>query len=115
VKLNDEEYKLIRNYNLLTLKPMLYVANVAEDFAADPTQSPMFVKLQNYLSNSSDMLISISAQIEQEISQLDPEDQVDFLKELNLKESGLNTIVRSSFQLLNLSTYFTSGEMESRA
>ena len=115
IELNSAELKLIKNYNLLTIKPIIYVANVAEKDASNPTNNKMFADLKKYLSKNNDILIAISAQIEEEISKLDVEEQDFFLDELGLKETGLNVIVKASFKLLNLSTYFTSGEMESRA
>ena len=115
IGLTDEEMKLVKSYNLLTLKPILYIANIAEDNIQDPSKDPNFNKLKEYLDNKNVDLIPISAQIELEISQLNKEDQKVFLDDLNLSESGLNKIVNASFKLLGLSTFFTAGEQESRA
>ena len=115
VDLTEKEIKLIKQYNLLTLKPMLYVANIAEEFASNPEKNPMYVELQTYLKKQGYKCIPISAKIEEEISQLDDTDKKEFLEDLGLKESGLDVIVRESFKILNLSTYFTTGKIETRA
>ena len=115
VDLTEKELKLIKQYNLLTLKPMLYVANIAEEYASNPNANPMYVELKKYLDNNGYKCIPISAKIEEEISKLDDEDKKIFLEDLGLQESGLDVIVRESFKLLDLSTYFTTGKMETRA
>ncbi len=100
---------------MLTLKPIIYVGNVAEEFVATPEEAPLFKKLKEEADKQGAGAIGISAQIERELSQLEGEDKQMFLDDLNIKESGLDRLIRSTFELLNLATYFTAGVQEVRA
>lgn len=97
----EEELKILKDLNLLTIKPIIYVFNVDE-------------KKINEISPN-DETISISAKIESEIAELPQEEAKSYLKELGLKESGLDQLIKTSYKLLNLATFFTSGEMETKA
>ncbi len=97
----------IESLTLLTRKPMLYVVNVDEDGASDPNWvSPL---------GPNRLAVPISVKIESEIMEMPKEDQATFLEELGLKESGLDRVIRKCYEALNLITYFTSGEKETRA
>lgn len=100
VELNEKELELIQTSALLTMKPMMYVANVSESQLND-TYPP------NYLP--------LSIKIEQEIAQLSPEEQEIFLAEYGLTETGLNRLIRAGYELLELITFFTTGPQETRA
>ena len=97
------------------MKPLLYVGNVAESSAANPTDDPLFKKLEDEAKSQGCLSMGISAQIEGEISQLDGDDRQMFLDDLGIVESGLDRLTRASFDLLNLATYFTAGVKEVRA
>lgn len=112
--MSDEE---IENYShelpLLSAKPILYVANIAEDEIGEESD---FVKALAEVAAKEDAeIVSISAAIEEELSGLDPEDKKVFLEDMGLEEPGLNRIIRASYKLLGLISFLTTGEMESRA
>ena len=115
VELSVEEFKIAKGWNLLTSKPMLYVANVEESNAANPDNSELYSKLKEEAKTQGIKTIGISAQIEGELSQLNEEDKQMFLDYLLITQSGLDRLTRASFDLLNLSTYFTAGVEEVRA
>ncbi|MGB0262416.1 MAG: DUF933 domain-containing protein, partial [Henriciella sp.] len=98
---------------LLTAKPVLYVANVDEGSAA--TGNAYSDQVLSYAKEEGAEAVTISAQIEAELAQLEPAEQVDFLETLELEEPGLNRLIRSGYQLLGLQTYFTVGPKEARA
>lgn len=115
LELNEEENKLCVGFHLLTIKPMLYVCNVAEDDILDPSGNE-FVKVVNELAKNEDaQVITISAKIESEIAQLDDESKIEFMKELGIEEPGLNVLINAAYRLIGLATYFTAGEKEVRA
>jgi ribosome-binding ATPase YchF (GTP1/OBG family) len=116
VKLNDEELKIVKNYNLLTMKSVLYIANVNEQDIANPEQNPHYQKLSAFVSqNTNDEIIAISASIEYEISKLPEDDKQIFMADLGMSEPGLNRLVKKTYHLLNLSTFFTFGKSETKA
>ena len=113
LKIPDSEKPILRNLQLLTSKPVLYICNVSEE---DATTGNKYSKLVQDIANKEDAVsILISAKIESEISQLQPEEKNEYLVELGLKQSGLEQVIQSGYKLLNLITYFTSGVQESRA
>ena len=113
LKIPDSEKPKLRNLQLLTSKPVLYICNVSEE---DATTGNKYSKLVQDIANKEDAVsILISAKIESEISQLQPEEKNEYLVELGLKQSGLEQVIQSGYKLLNLITYFTSGVQESRA
>ena len=114
VELTADEWALIPDIELLTAKPMIYVANVAEDeLMGEPNKHVQAVYRQAELENT--QAITISAAIEEEIASLEKDEQAVFLAELGLAESGLNKIIRASYDLLGLISYLTVGEIEVRA
>ncbi|MBL06700.1 MAG: redox-regulated ATPase YchF [Chloroflexi bacterium] len=113
LRISEGEKPLLKNLQLLTSKPVLYVCNVSEKDAANGNKHS---KLIQDIANEEDAIsIIISAKIESEISQLQPEEKNEYLSELGLKQSGLEQVIQSGYKLLNLITYFTSGIQESRA
>lgn len=107
VELTEEEQKQVREVTLLTNKPILYVVNVNEESAANPDwTSPL---------GAERLALPISVKVESEIMEMSDEDQQMFLEELGLKQSGLDRLINKCYELLNLITYFTSGEKETRA
>ena len=112
---SSEEIEMLKTFHLLTNKPILYVANISEEDIANDTTNDNLEALTKYASSKNNSVIKVCASIEQEISTLSNEEEKLFLSEYNLNESGLNKIVRESFNLLGLQTYFTGGPTEVRA
>ena len=114
--LNDDEKKLLKDFNLLSLKPIIYVANVSEDDVADDGASnPHVSEIKKFAKEEGSEVVVISADIEQQLTGLSDEDRQEFLEEMGLKESGLNTLIRSGYSLLGLISFLTTGEQETRA
>ena len=113
--LSKEEAELIKNHNFLTRKKMIYVANVSEDDLLRLDKNEHVQKLKELAAKEQSEVISISAKIEEEIADLDELEAKDFLESLNLKESGLSKLTHAAFRLLNLITFLTAGEQETRA
>lgn len=115
--LNDEdEEAYFKEYNLLTAKPVIYAANVAEDDLADDGKSNENVKkVREYAAKEGSEVFVISAAIEQDLAELDDEEKEMFLEELGLEESGLDKLIKASYSLLGLISYLTAGEDECRA
>ena len=112
VALDEDEKAAIRELFLLTIKPVLYVANVLEDgFEGNPHLDAV----RAHAEAEGAEVVPVSAAIEEELSQLDDADRDDFLKDLGLEEPGLNRLVRAAYKLLGLQTYFTAGVKEVRA
>ena len=110
--LTEDEAKDIRDLHLLTSKPVMYVANVAENGF---TNNPLLAVVEKRAATEGAVVVPVCAAIEAEISQLEEGDRAEFLKELGLKEPGLDRVIRGAYKLLGLETYFTAGETEVRA
>lgn len=116
VELSEDELALIKDLNLLTLKPTLYVANVGEDEAATADTENEFVQeVKKYAAKENAGVVVISAEVESEIAELDKDEAQEFLNDLGLKESGLNKLIKAAFKLLGLMTFLTAGSDECRA
>ncbi|WML50379.1 redox-regulated ATPase YchF [Neobacillus sp. PS3-34] len=115
VEFTDEQLKLVKNLHLLTIKPVLYVANVSEDDVADPTDNEYVQKVREFAAAENAEVIVVCAKIESEIAELDGEEKEMFLSELGIEESGLDQLIRTAYSLLGLATYFTAGVQEVRA
>ena len=113
--LSDDEKKVIKGLHLLTIKPMLYVANVSEDEVANPSENKYVKMVQEYAAAEGAQVITVCAKIEEEISELEDEEKKEFLAELGIPESGLDQLIKASYSLLGLATYFTAGVQEVRA
>ena len=115
--INDEdEQQWLESYNLLTYKPVIFAANVAEDDLADDGASNAGVQaVREYAKREDCEVFVVCAEIEQEIAELDDDEKSMFLEELGLKESGLEKLIKASYSLLGLISYLTSGEPEVRA
>ena len=112
---SKEELAYIKNYGFLTSKPFMIVANVSEDYIADQTDDENFQKLLKYATENNAKCIAISAEIEAEISELDDESKKEFLADYGVTEPGLNRLIKETYDLLGLATYFTVGPDECRA
>ena len=112
LELNKEQKKQLKELNLLTMKPVEYIANVAEDGFEN---NPLLDQVRELASGENARVVPVCAAIEAEVSQLDREDRQEFLAALGLKESGLAGVIRAGYALLDLLTFFTAGEKEVRA
>ena len=110
--LDEDEKALVRDLFLLTLKPLMYIANVKEDGF---TNNPHLDKVRVRAQAEGAEVVPVCAAIEEELSQLDDADRDAFLKDMGLDEPGLNRVIRAAYKLLGLQTYFTAGEKEVRA
>jgi hypothetical protein len=110
--LDEEEKALVRDLFLLTLKPLMYIANVREDGFAD---NPHLDAVRERAAAEGAEVVPVCAAIEEEMAQLEDADRDEFLKDLGLDEPGLNRVIRAGYKLLNLQTYFTAGVKEVRA
>lgn len=110
--LSKEERALLKPLFLITAKPAMFVANVAEDGFEN---NPLLDRLKAYAEAQQAPVVAICAKIEAELSEMDDADRLEFLKELGQEEPGLNRLIRAAYSLLGLQTYFTAGEKEVRA
>ncbi|GIO86492.1 ribosome-binding ATPase YchF [Paenibacillus faecis] len=115
VELTDDEKLIIRDLHLLTLKPVLYAANVSEDGVADADSNPYVQQVRDFAAAENAEVVPISAKVEAEIAELEGEDKAMFLEELGLQASGLDRLIQAAYRLLGLYTYFTAGVQEVRA
>jgi GTP-binding protein YchF len=113
VAFDDAEHESLRELNLITLKPVLYVANVAESDLGQET--PLLQKVRAIAAEKKGEVVVICGELEAQISDLPPAERTDFLKEMGLEEPGLNALIRAAYKLLNLETFFTAGPKEARA
>jgi len=110
--LDDDERKLVRGFGLMTLKPTMYIANVAEDGFEN---NPHLDAVKKLAAEENAIVVPLCNQIEAEISLLEDEDRAEFLEALGMEEPGLNVVIRAGYGLLGLQTYFTAGVQEVRA
>ncbi|MBA2942486.1 redox-regulated ATPase YchF [Paenibacillus sp. CGMCC 1.16610] len=115
IDLSDDEKLLVRDLHLLTMKPVLYAANVSEDEVSTADENPFVKIVQEYATKENNEVVSISAKVESEIAELEDEEKAMFLEELGLQESGLNRLIKAAYRKLGLYTYFTAGVQEVRA
>jgi len=112
MKLDADQKLLLKPLCLMTLKPAMYVANVAEDGF---TNNPLLTRLEEFAAREGAPVIPICAAMESEIAELSDDDKQEFLDEMGLKEPGLNRLISAAYKLLGLQTYFTAGVQEVRA
>ncbi|CAI9394297.1 Ribosome-binding ATPase YchF [Bacillus sp. T2.9-1] len=115
VEFTEEQAKIAKGLHLLTIKPVLYVANVGEDEIADAANNEYVKRVKDFAANEGAEVIVICAKIEEEIAELEGEEKEMFLQELGIEESGLDQLIRAAYHLLGLATYFTAGVQEVRA
>lgn len=117
MELTDEESEFVDSLNLLSYKPIIYVANVSENQISDEdiSNNEMIRKLNSFAKSEDAEVVVISAAIESEIAELDDEEKAMFLEELGIKNSGLDQLIKASYRLLNLISFLTAGEDEVRA
>ncbi len=113
--LTDDEVEFAKSLNMLSYKPIIYVANVSEEDLIAGEDNDYVKEVRDFAATEDAEVITICAQIEQEISELDDEDKMAFLEDLGLSESGLDKLVRASYHLLGLISFLTAGPQEVRA
>lgn len=110
--LSDDELLTLRELNLLTVKPTMYIANVAEDGFSD---NPLLAAVEKIAAEEKAVVVPICNKLESEIAELEDSEKVDFLAEMGMDEPGLHRVIRAGYELLGLQTYFTAGVKEVRA
>lgn len=112
LELSAEDKAALHDLHLLTIKPMMYIANVKEDGFEN---NPLLDAIRAYAASEGAQVVPVSAAIEAELAGLEPSEQLEFLQEYGLTEPGLNRVINAGYQLLGLQTYFTAGKKEVRA
>ncbi len=113
--LDEEEAEYVKSLGLLSYKPIIYVANVADHEVADADSNPYVQQVREIASSEGAEAVVICAEIEAEVAELDDEERTMFLEELGIEESGLDKLIKASYSLLNLISFLTAGEDECRA
>ncbi len=115
LELTDDEKELIKQFNLLTIKPLLLIGNVSEEDLLNVEENKHYMNLKQYSEQNSIPLVYICARIEEELVELEAEEKQEFLKDLGVEEAGLDKLITMAYDTLGLATYFTAGEKEVRA
>ena len=113
--LTQEEEDMVKALNLLSFKPVIYAANVAEDQLSDASSNPFVKAVEDFAASEGSQVVVISAKVEAEIAELDDEEKQMFLEELGIEQSGLEKLIKASYTLLDLISFLTAGEPEVRA
>ena len=114
IALDEEELDAIKSYNLITLKPMIYVANVSEEDIMNGGNN-YYERVVEYANEENSEVVMICAKIESELVELNDDEKVEFLSELGIQESGMDQLIRKTYSLLGLATFFTVGTDEVKA
>jgi GTP-binding protein YchF len=112
MNLTDDQQLMLRDFQLLTVKPTMYIANVQEDGFEN---NPLLDKVRALAEKENSIVVPVCAALEAEIAQLEADEKQEFMDDLGLEEPGLNRVVKAGYQLLSLYTYFTAGVQEVRA
>ena len=115
LEFNEDEQKLVKDMFLLTTKPILYIANISEEQMENADNDPLVEKVKQYASKENAEVIPLCVKIEEELSGLDDNDKKEMLDALGLDESGLDKVIKKSYDLLGLMSFLTAGEPEVRA
>ena len=116
MELSDDEAEMIKNFNLLTLKPVIFAANVSEDDIADDGAGNVYVaQVREYAAQNGSEVFAVCAKMEEELSELDDEERKMFLEDLGLTESALDKLIKASYSILGLTSFLTAGKKEVRA
>lgn len=115
LEFDEDEQAFLKNYGLLTAKPVIYVANMSDEEVSEPDNNKYYQAVRKMADEEGSGCIAICAKIEEELSGLDKADKQAFLDDLGIKESGLDQIIQAAYHLLGLRTFFTVGEPECRA
>lgn len=113
--LDKDETFLLKSFTLLTIKPMIYIANMSEEEIGEPEANLYYQKVKALAEEENNQVVPICAKIEEELSELDKEEKDIFLQELGISESGLDKVIKSAYKILDLCTFLTAGVQETRA
>ncbi len=114
-QLTEDERQRLDLTQLLSVKPILYAANLSEEELADPNSNPHYKKLLDYATEENRLVVPICAQIEAELTQIEDEERLSYLESLGVETSGVDRLIRTAFDTLGLINYFTAGVQEVRA
>ncbi|MBQ9491491.1 MAG: redox-regulated ATPase YchF [Firmicutes bacterium] len=112
---DEDEKKIVEKFNLLTFKPVLYAANISENDLLDKNENKYVEQVKKFAANENSRVFDICAKIEEDISKLDSDEKKIFLDEMGIAESGLDKLIKASYDLLGLISFLTAGEKETRA
>lgn len=115
IELNEEEQEILKDTYLLTMKPILYIANVSEEQLSNPFEDENIKQVVEYAKGEKAEVIPLCVKIEEELASLDGDDKKEMLEALELNESGLDKVIKASYDLLGLMSFLTAGEPEVRA
>lgn len=115
VEVDDEQAAFLKTYNLLSTKPVIYVANMDEEGIVDPEANPYYQALKAYAEKDNAQIVPLCAKIEEDLSSLSAEEKDEFLNDLGLPHSGLDALIQKAYAVLNLQTFLTAGADECRA
>ena len=115
IQFNEEEQEILKDLYLLTSKPILYIANVSEEQLSNPLEDPYVKQVIEYASEEKAEVIPLCVKIEEELASLEGDDKKEMLEALGLQESGLDKVIKASYDLLGLMSFLTAGEPEVRA
>lgn len=115
IELDKEELAFVKAFNLLTLKPMIYVANMADEEIGDPESNEYYNQVCDYAKKNGNLVVAVCARMEEELSGVDKEEKMMLLEEFGIKESGLDNLIKIAYETLNLCTFLTAGSDECRA
>jgi GTP-binding protein YchF len=112
---SEEEKKIAQKFNLISTKPVLYCANISDADIANKENNPLVKKIKDFAASENANMVILCGKIEEEISSLAEDEQIEFLKEIGETESGLSRMIAAAYKLLGMLTYLTAGEIEVRA
>ena len=115
IEFNEDEQEIVKDMFLLTAKPILYIANISEDQIGNAENEPMVKQVKEYAAKEGAEVIPLCVKIEEELSGLEEQDKKEMLEALGLEESGLDKLIKKSYDLLGLMSFLTAGEPEVRA
>ena len=115
LEISDDEAIFLKGYNLLTAKPVIYVANLDEEGVMDPENNEYYQRVKDFAFKENSEVVALCAKMEEELSSLDKEEKDAFLEELGVPYSGLDQLIQKAYSILNLCTFLTAGEDECRA
>lgn len=113
--LNKDELFALKAFNFLTLKPMIYIANMSDEEIAQPDKNEYYNIVKAFAMDENNPIVAVCAKIEEELSGFDRVEKMEFLQELGIKESGLDQVIKTAYNILDLCTFLTAGEQECRA
>ena len=115
IALDEDELEIIKSFNLITAKPIIYVANVSEDDIINNSGNEYYNRVVEYAKDDNSEVVMICAKVESELAELNDDDKAVFLSDLGILESGLDQLIKKTYSLLGLATFFTAGSDEVKA